>query len=150
MIAMRNSKAFTMFEILLVMGLIGILFAFIAPKIIRYIGKSEEAQVKLKIMGIKEALNEYRVEFGTYPSTRDGLRALLENVHPNEERFKRAANKWPMAGLKEEDIVADASGTEFIYHCPVEEERGRFKHFEIIYPGKTGAPDDKDRISEGL
>jgi general secretion pathway protein G len=143
----RSNSGFSMMEMIVVIGLIGAILAYIGPKIAQYITKSEDAQIKLKMSGIKEALQEYRMEFGAYPTSREGLRALVENPRPNDERYKRAANKWPF--LKE-DQIADKAGNDFMYSCPPERFKGKYKQFEIVHLGPTQSEDDPERKDDGI
>ena len=130
-----------MIEMLIVLALLGVVLAFVAPRIGKYLGKSQEAEMKFKFAGIKEALNEYRMEFGAYPDSRQGLRALVENPLPNNERYARAASKWPF--LKEENIT-DKAGNEIIYNCPPERFKNKYKQFELIYEKSENDPDAFD------
>jgi len=143
----RLRQAFTMLEMLAVIALLAVLMWFIFPRITKWLGKSEEAKVKLQFANIKEALSEYRLEFGTYPSTKEGLKALIQNPRPNDEKYKRAANKWPFLN---EDNVADSQGNEFGYSSPPEKNKGKYRYFELIYLGKTQQEDDPDRIDDGI
>lgn len=143
----RKKDGFTMLELIIVIALIGVIFAFIAPRMAKWLGRATEAEVKFKFGGIKEALLEYKQEFGVYPSSKEGLRALVENPRPNDERFKRAANRWPF--LKE-DSITDKSGNEFIYHCPPEKFKNKYKSFELIYLGATQTEGDPDSQDDGL
>ncbi len=144
-IAMKNKSAFTLFEMILVVVLIGTILSFVMPKIAKYMRQSEDAAINLKFSSIKMALNEYRMHFGGYPLTRQGLRALVENPEPNNPIYTKHAKEWPF--LKAEDI-ADKAGTEFIYHCPPEKNK-TYKNFELIY-SKTGDESAEDAIVDGL
>ncbi len=128
-----------MIELLVVAGLIMFLFAIIGPRIAKYLGRTEEAKIKIKIAGVKEALQEYRMELSSYPSTKEGLKALVQNPRPNDERFKKVADRWPF--IKEEETL-DNQGNEFIYHCPPEKFKNKYKQFEIIWE----SPEDPDKV----
>lgn len=140
----RLSPAFTMIELLVVVALIGVIFAFVAPRIARYIGKAGQAEIKFKFAGVKEALQEYRLEFGAYPSTKEGLRALVQNPRPNDDRYR----SWKP--FLKEDAIADKAGNEFEYHCPPERFKGKYSQFELIYLGPTQSEDDPDRLDDGI
>jgi general secretion pathway protein G len=147
MIKARYSSGFTLIELIIVISLIGVIFAFIAPRITKYLGQSKQAEIKFKFAGIKEALTEYKMTFDVYPSNREGLRALVENPKPHDERYKRNADKWPF--IKEESIM-DKAGNEFEYHCPPEKFKGKYKYFELIYLGSTQSEDDPERMDDGV
>ena len=143
---LRGKQAFSLIEMLMVVALIGIVVTFMIPKIQRMFGKNDKAEMQLKMVSIQTSLNEYRMEFGVYPSTREGLRALVENPRPNDEKYQRVYSKG--AYLKEEDIV-DKMGNEIIYHCPVEQHKNKYHAYELIYLGKTQDESDPDRVDVG-
>lgn len=148
MIKVRSSAAFTMIEMLVVVGLIGMIFAFVAPKIVRMLRQSDEQTIKFKFNGIKSALNEYKLEFGTYPSTKEGLKALVSNPRPNDDRFKRYYDA--KGGFLKEADIADKQEVEFTYHCPPEKFKGKYRYFEIIYLGPSQSEDDPERLDDGV
>ncbi|MBM3893606.1 hypothetical protein FJ365_04385 [Candidatus Dependentiae bacterium] len=143
---LRGKQAFSLIEMLLVVGLIVLIFSFMGPKIMKMFGKNDKAEMQFKMAGIQSALNDYRMDFGTYPSTREGLQALVENPRPNDEKYNRVYSKG--AYLKENDIV-DKAGNEIIYNCPPELNKGKFNAYELVYLGKTQSEDDPDRLDVG-
>lgn len=147
---MRNSQAFTMLEIMVVIFIIGIIMSFVGPNIVKYWRQADEADAKLKIQNIKAALNEYRMEFGTLPTSREGLRALIENTRPNDEKYRKAERegKFPFVAKGEEGIT-DKSGEAFIYHCPPERNKDKFRFFEILWVGKQGT-EDEPSLTDGV
>lgn len=139
MINNRLKPAFTMIEILVVTGMIMFLAAMILPRIATYMGRTEDAKIKIKMGLLKESLQTYRMEFGSYPTTKEGLKALVQNPRPNDDRYKKVADLWPFA--KEEDIL-DTQGNEFIYHCPPEKFKNKYKLMEIIWE----SPENPDKV----
>ncbi len=135
---LRRSFGFTLIEMLFVITIIAFIFAFLGPRLVRQIGQTEQKKVALQVGNIKEALLSYRVALGTYPTTKEGLKALVENPRPNDDRYRRVADQWPFI---QEDETKDSSGIEFIYHCPVEKYRDKYKQFEIIWVG-SGTEDE--------
>jgi len=73
-----HNKGFTLLELLVVIVILGILATYVGTRIM---GKPEEArqtQAKIQIQALENALNMYRLDNGEYPSTEQGLRALVE------------------------------------------------------------------------
>lgn len=71
-------SGFTLFEVMIVVVILGILATFIVPKLI---GRPDEARVikaRQDISTIETALDLYRLDNGSYPSTDQGLQALVE------------------------------------------------------------------------
>ncbi|MFA6262938.1 MAG: type II secretion system protein GspG [Candidatus Babeliales bacterium] len=144
---MRVKEAFTLLEMMVVLALIGVIMAFALPRVTKYLRDTGKAEIKFKIERIKEALIDYRMTFDAYPTTREGLRALVTNPHPNVEAFKRNADKWPF--VKEEEI-ADKTGNEFIYNCPPVKYKGTYRYLELIYLGPTQTEGDPDGYVDGI
>ncbi|KKQ32604.1 MAG: General secretion pathway protein G [candidate division TM6 bacterium GW2011_GWF2_37_49] len=146
----RNSQAFTMMELIIVIMIIGVIMSLVGPRVAKWWSQSEEFESKLKIQNIKAALNDYRMEFGTLPTTKEGLRALVENIRPNDEAYRKAERegKFPFVAKGEEGIT-DKSGEPFIYHCPPEKNKGKFKFFEIMWVGKQGT-EEEPTLTDGV
>lgn len=141
----RLNQAFTMIEMLVVIFIIGIIMALVVPNVAKYWRQAGETQVKLKVANIQAALAAYRMEFGTYPSSREGLMALVENPRPNDEQYKRAerAKKWPFV-VGGEDGIEDSKHVPFIYNCPSEKYRDKYREYEILWIG-SGTEDDPEK-----
>jgi len=74
----KNEKGFTLIEILVVVMILGLLISLAAP---RLIGRTDDAKVvkaKADISAIEQALNLYKLDSGTYPTSDQGLEALVE------------------------------------------------------------------------
>jgi len=75
---MRSNKAFTFLELMVVMFILSLLVGIVGP---RLIGRSDEARVvetKLQMKNLETALNLFKLDNGYYPSTEQGLAALVE------------------------------------------------------------------------
>ena len=143
----RRSSAFTMIEILLVMVIIGFLFAFLlGPRVMDMFGRSDVAVTKLRMQKIKSALIQYKMDVGHYPTKRDGgLKALLEK--PSTP----AGAKWRGPYLDDEEDLTDKWGYEFEYNRPPVRNK-KFRVFEIISfgaDGQEGGNDDNAEIYIG-
>ena len=68
---------FTLLELLVVMSIIGLLAGYVGPKFFAHIGRSEVKAVRAQIDGLEKALDQYRIDLGRYPSTEEGLQALM-------------------------------------------------------------------------
>ena len=136
---MVKNKAFTMIEILVVLGIIGFLMAFIGPRVMRYRDKSEIFQLKLKMSQVKDSLLEYKQDMGHYPLKREGgIQALL--YKPTTP----GSDKWDGKYLSSEDDISDGDGNVFELNIPPVQSKD-FKRFEIIAPHPSGE-EDKDII----
>ncbi|WP_436448379.1 type II secretion system major pseudopilin GspG, partial [Enterococcus faecium] len=71
------ARGFTLLELLVVMVIIGLLAGYVGPKFFGQIGKSEVKAARAQIDALQKALDQYRLDVGHYPSTEQGLAALL-------------------------------------------------------------------------
>lgn len=115
---------FTLLELLIVIVIIGLLAAYVGPKYFAQLGKSEVAVAKTQIEAFDKALDTLRLDVGRYPTTEEGLNALL--TQPS------TMNKWNGPYLKKQ-IPTDPWGSAYVYRSP-----GQSKDFEILSYGKDG------------
>lgn len=75
----RNRKGFTLIELLVVMVILGMLAALVGPKLFGNVGTSKQKTAKIQIEMLGQALDSYRLDVGKYPTTSEGLNALVTN-----------------------------------------------------------------------
>jgi general secretion pathway protein G len=75
--AVRPTGGFTLLELLVVIVIIGLLTAYVAPRYFAQLGKSERSVAKAQIEGLAKALDTYRLDTGHYPTTAQGLNVLV-------------------------------------------------------------------------
>jgi general secretion pathway protein G len=78
-----RQSGFTLLELLVVMVIIGLLASFVAPRYFDQVGKSEIKTTRAQLDAFDKALAAYRLDTGRYPSTEQGLKALVER--PSDE-----------------------------------------------------------------
>jgi general secretion pathway protein G len=133
-----KTAGFTLLELLVVIVIIGLLAAFVAPKYFGQIGRSKTQITKAQIDSFEKALDQYRIDTGHYPSTEAGLVALF--VQPANE-----AN-WNGPYLKK-GVPMDPWGNAYIYKMPGAEGR----EYDLISYGadgqQGGTGEDADIVS---
>ena len=77
---MKNAKGFTLIEVMVVVVILGILAALIVPKIMSRPEQARIVKAKQDIIAIQSALDLYRLDNGRYPTTDQGLQALVEKA----------------------------------------------------------------------
>lgn len=121
-----RSGGFTLLELLVVMVIIGLLAAYVGPRYFAQIGKSEQKTAKAQIEAFGKALDTYRLDTGRYPSTEQGMAALV--VKPNDEP------KWQGPYLQKQ-VPLDPWGKPYVYRSP-----GQNAEFDLLSNGKDGQP----------
>lgn len=75
--ALRRNGGFTLLELLVVMVIIGLLAGLVAPRYFEQIGKSNTKIARAQVDSLSKALDQYRLDMGAYPTTEEGLQALM-------------------------------------------------------------------------
>jgi len=119
-------RGFTLLELLVVVAIIGLLAAYVGPKYFGQVGKSEQALAKAQIESFHRALGSYRLDVGSFPSTEEGLNALM--AKPS------AAGKWAGPYLTKA-VPPDPWGKPYIYRVP-----GAKGDYDLLSYGKDGQP----------
>jgi general secretion pathway protein G len=122
----RSTAGFTLLELLVVMVIIGLLVGYVAPRYFQQVGKSEVKMAQAQIESLQKALDLYRLDTGQYPSTEQGLKALVER--PANE------SKWGGPYLKK-GVPADPWGRPYLYRYP-----GEKSELDLVSLGKDGQP----------
>lgn len=130
-------RGFTLLELLVVMVIIGMLAGFVAPRYFSQVGKSEIRTAQAQLESLKRALDQYRLDVGRYPTTEQGLNALV--LRPSGDK------KWTGPYL-EKAVPPDPWGNPYNYKAP-----GEHGEFDLISHGKDGKPgganEDADIVS---
>ncbi len=129
-IARQNfDRGFTLLEIIIVVFILSLLVAIVAPRII---GRTDEARVtgaKIQIRNFETALKLFKLDNGFYPDTQQGLDALIEKPATG-----RIPQKYKEGGyLEQKKIPPDPWGNPYIYVSP-----GLQGDFDIISYGNDG------------
>ena len=133
-----GDSGFTLIELMVVIVILGILAGLIIPRIM---GRPEEARqmkAQVQIESIETALRLYKLDNGSYPTTEQGLQALVEA--PTVGELPRA---WREGGyLEKGKVPKDPWGNEYIYLSP-----GPHGEYDLSSYGADGQPggDDKNK-----
>lgn len=133
---LSDKRGFTLVELLVVMVIIGLLAALVGPRLFPKLGKGKQAAAKAQIELLGQALDQFRLDVGRYPTTQEGLNALVTN--PGLER-------WDGPYLKK-DVPKDPWDRPYHYQSP-----GEHGEYDLFSYGRDGSPggegEDKDVTS---
>jgi len=124
-------KGFTLIELLVVLVILGLLAALVGPRILGRIGGAKQDIARSQIAMLEAALDQYRLDMGRYPSTEEGLKALIEP--PEDEEARR---NWRGPYLKKKKIPKDPWGRDYQYRFPG--EHGEYDLWSYGADGKPG------------
>lgn len=126
----RQQRGFTLIEIMVVVVILGVLAAVIIP---RFLSRPDEAKVtkaKVDMKSLEEALGLFKLDNGFYPSTEQGLDALVTQPETGRIPSKFAAGGY----LKK--VPNDPWGNPYVYVSPGIHDR----NFDLISYGADGEP----------
>ncbi len=139
---MGNRRGFTLIEILVVIAVLAMLAALVAPNVFQHVGTAKDATARSQIELLGAALDAYRLDNGRYPTTEQGLNAL--QVEPS---LQPLPSNWRGPYLRK-DVPLDPWGAPFVYLSPGEvNPRG----YDLVSLGADGEPggegEDVDIVS---
>jgi general secretion pathway protein G len=121
-----RERGFTLLELLVVIVIIGMLAGLVAPRYFDQVSKSNTKIAKAQIDSLEKALDQYRLDVGSYPTTDQGLEAL--NTRPQN------LEKWAGPYLKK-SVPLDPWGASYVYKSP-----GEHGEYDLLSFGKDGQP----------
>jgi len=126
----HRQAGFSLVELLVVLAILGLLATLVGPQVLKYVGTSKVGTAKTQIENFSTALDLFKLDLGRYPSSEEGLKALLKPP-PGQDR-------WAGPYLKgKENSLDDPWGHAYVYRSP-----GQHGEFDLFSPGPdaTAAP----------
>lgn len=123
-----NDKGFTLIELMVVIVILSILAVYMAPRLVGRDDQARQLRAKVDIEALETALKLYRLDTGRYPTTQQGMEALVEQPE--------GVSNWREGGyLEKKRLLKDPWGNEYVYLSP-----GTQGDFDIISYGADGQP----------
>jgi general secretion pathway protein G len=134
-------RAFTLIELMLVLVILATLSAIVVPKLTGHSKRAKVIAVQTQIADFGTALDAFEIDVGRYPTTVEGLRALLER--PTAE-----ADDWRGPYLSKNVVPLDQWGGEYQYRCPGQYNPDGYDLYSYGPDQKMGGDDDITNWSE--
>ena len=129
---------FTLLELLVVLGIIALLAGIVGPQVMKHMGESKTKAAKVQIEDLSATLDMYKLDVGHYPSSEEGLNALIE--------APETAKRWNGPYLQKSKVPLDPWQQDYHYVSPG--EHGKFDIFSLGADGKEGGEgEDQDVVS---
>ena len=133
---MNNDRGFTLLEIIVVVFILSLLAAIVAPRIIGRTDDARIAEAKVQIRNFETALKLFKLDNAFYPSTEQGLVALVEKPVTGQvpQRYREGGY------LEQRKIPVDPWGNPYVYLSP-----GIYGDFDIMSYGADGREGGEDK-----
>jgi general secretion pathway protein G len=116
---------FTLVEMLVVLVIIGLIMGLVGPRVLSYLVESRVKAARLQIESFSSSLDLFYLDNGRYPTTQEGLDALLER--PAD------AERWNGPYLKSNSVPNDPWGNHYVYRAP-----GNHGAYDLMSYGSSG------------
>ena len=134
----NKQYGFTLIELLVVLVILGLLAGLVGPQVLRYAGSAKSDTARLQIEELGAGLDLYHLEVGRYPTSNEGLKALVEKP--------AGVSVWNGPYLKKKRIPSDPWNNEYHYISPGEE--GVYDLYSLGSDNMEGGEDnDADIVS---
>jgi len=107
---LHERAGFTLVEMLVVLAIIGSIVGLVGPRVLNYLAESKVKTAQIQMENLASALDLYYLDTGRYPTTEEGLAALV--------RRPASANAWNGPYLKTSGVPKDPWGHDYLYRMP--------------------------------
>ncbi len=131
---MKKNKGFTLLELLVVIVILSLLAAIVIPKLTGRVDEAKIDTAKVQLKELKRTLEMYKLDNGNYPTTEQGLKALVQkpDTPPEPKKWRQYLDHIPK----------DPWGNEYVYISPAKNHP-----FELKTKGPDGELGTEDDIS---
>lgn len=137
----RLQSGFTLIEIMVVLVILGLLASLLGPQILGRVDDARITKAKNDIGAIETALKMYKLDTGVYPTTEQGLNALIEMPETDP-----VPTGWKTGGYIEATSIKDPWNNDYIYRSPTDNEDRDYEIISLGADGKEGGEDENADI----
>jgi general secretion pathway protein G len=135
-----KERGFTLVELLVVLAILGLLIALVAPALIHQLGSAKHKIAEQSIERLSGILDLYRLDVGSYPTTSQGLGALSQNTGN--------VAGWNGPYVKDSSGINDPWGRPYVYKSPSDRPGHAFDIISLGADGRQGGDgEDADIIN---
>ncbi|HEY3779320.1 MAG TPA: type II secretion system major pseudopilin GspG [Rhizomicrobium sp.] len=106
----RSEAGFTLLELLVVLAIMGLLAAIATPMVLHYLDSAKVSTAKTEVSNLAAGLDLYKYDVGSYPTTQEGLEALIS--------APQGVDNWNGPYIKKTTRLADPWGNAYNYKFP--------------------------------
>lgn len=103
-------RGFTLIELLVVLVILGLLAGLVGPQVMKYVGESKTKTAAVQIEELGSTLDLFKLDVGRYPTTTEGLQALVQKP--------ATAERWNGPYLRKKEVPKDPWGHDYLYAAP--------------------------------
>lgn len=133
----QKQNGFTLLELLVVLGIIAMLAGLVGPQVMKHMGESKVKAAKVQVEDLAQTLDMYKLDVGSYPTSEQGLNALIEN--PGDVK------RWNGPYLRKSKVPLDPWNNEYQYTSPG--EHGKYDVSSLGADGKEGGQGEDQDIN---
>ncbi len=130
---LTEEAGFTLIEIIIVVVIMGFLASLVGPELMGRVSQSRRTTAKNQLDSFGLALDNYKLDTGRYPTTEQGLKALIE-----KPSIPPIPSNWIGSYLEKKEIPTDPWGNEYHYRCPGEHNPNKYDLWSLGADGKQG------------
>jgi general secretion pathway protein G len=128
-------RGFTLVELLVVLAILGLLAGLVGPQVMKFLGSSKTKTAALQVEDLAATLDLYRLELGRYPTSAEGLQALVSDP---------GISNWNGPYLKKSQVPKDPWGNDYQYRSPG--QNGPFDVWSLGADGQEGGEGENQDI----
>ncbi len=135
----RRDDGFTLIELLVVLVILGLLAAVAGPRVIGYLGGARSDTARIQLAALEQALDLYRFDVGRYPTSEEGLGALIRQPSGN--------NRWNGPYIDGSAVPTDPWGNDYVYRMPG--AKGVYDLYTLGADNRPGGTGESKPIGRG-